>query len=457
MSVPKEWKNGSGGGTPISAASLIDLENRVKADADGQIKVLNLGADWSAGDNQAGYSAVVTGRRLAIYDGTNSSPRTATAPTVKVVTTSAVKEVTIGAGDGADQLAAIIGVHIGKAGSGTQTVGVAGFAKNASDEEENPDACGLYGVGRITGGTSKKAGAFGAYLAGRRDVDTAIATGVEIQAQNYTATAGSYLSNGSSDTKGIWLNANGEADSGVGIQIQNAFGRQFKVGIGFGNQVAGGKTGGIADSSIRDDSSSTTSVDIRGSHSTAVKIAAGAGHIEINGIPTFIGMGLNGVLAPHGTTLQGSGGIAVVANRAYYARFVAPRNMTVTKIAFVTTTASGSDDAVDVGIYKANGDKLVSSGATTGKLNATAGVQTVTVAETELTAGTVYYAALSVGTIGSTAASIAMTTTTANLGDIFGTAIGTRMQGVQATAHPLGTTATIATGNQVPLLAVRTS
>jgi hypothetical protein len=239
------------------------------------IEEINQGQKWASGENQKGYAATAKGSRLYIAQASTASPDTTAAPTGKVVRTSAVTQATINAAesstgsDGGDVLAAFMGVHVGTAASETQTVGLAGFAKNGSNSEENPDACGLYGVGRITAGTSIQAGAFGLFAVGRRDVATATATGAEIQSQNYTATPGSYKSNGSSDTKGIWLNANGEADSGVGFQIQNAFGRQFKVGIGFGNQLTGGLTGGVAESSIRDDSTSEIAYDVRGTHSKA--------------------------------------------------------------------------------------------------------------------------------------------------------------------------------------------
>lgn len=254
--------------------AIVINPQSVAAD-EAAIKDINQGTVWGAGENQKGYAATAQGQRLYIAQASTASPDTTAVPTVKVVRTSAVTQAAIdtaegaGGSDGGDVLASIMGIHVGTSASQTQTVGVAGFAKNGSNSEENPDACGLYGVGRITAGTSAQAGAFGAYVVGRRDVSTATATGVEIQAQNYTAVAGSYKSNGSSDTKGIWLNANGEADSGVGFQIQNAFGRQFKVGIGFGNQLTGGLTGGVADSSIRDDSTSAIAYDVRGTHATA--------------------------------------------------------------------------------------------------------------------------------------------------------------------------------------------
>jgi hypothetical protein len=88
-------------------------------------------------------------------------------------------------------------------------------------------------------------------------------------------------------------------------------------------------------------------------------------------------------------------------------RFVPKRDMTIVTIAFATSVAAGSNDACDVGILDSSGTKIVSSGATTGKLNATAGVQSIGISSTPLKAGTVYYAAFAYGAIGSTAAQLA--------------------------------------------------
>jgi hypothetical protein len=145
------------------------------------------------------------------------------------------------------------------------------------------DACGVYGVGRITGsGTGTGVGAF---LDGRRDTNTGKALGLEISCANYTASAGSYNSTGFSDTSGLWVEANGNSDSGVGISFGNPFGFQYDVGIGFTAQVVGGKTGGIISQSIRDDSTAATSIQINGTHATAaIAIAQNAGGIKIGSI-----------------------------------------------------------------------------------------------------------------------------------------------------------------------------
>jgi hypothetical protein len=274
--------------TPVDAEALENLELRLSDYTDEHVQLITQGSDWSDGDNQAGYAGATIGRKLHIVDGKNAAPSTGAGATAKVVRTSAVTQETIdaatgsGGSDGGDQLGAIMGVHVGKEGSETQTVGLAGFAMNRSSTGVNPDACGVYGVGRITAGTSPNAGAFGGYFWGMRDVSTAKATGIEVQCGNFAGVDGSYAPTSASDTKGIWMPASGNADSGVGVQLQNVFGQRFKVGIGIGGGVAGGKTGAIVDSSIRDDSAGEVSLDIRGTHAkAAISVAKGSGPVVI--------------------------------------------------------------------------------------------------------------------------------------------------------------------------------
>lgn len=167
--------------------------------------------------------------------------------------------------------------------------------------------------------------------------------------------------------------------------------------------------------------------------------------------------GLAGVIAPMAFGM-GASNPNLVANRAYFARFVPSFTFSATKIAFGVQTAASTNDACDVGIYDSTVTKIVTAGATTGKLNAT-GLQTVTIAATTLTAGTVYYAAVSCGTLGGTAAQLAMTSHgVANTGDFFGTTAGTQLCGFAATSHPLpvGPVA-LSTASAVAYLAVRVS
>lgn len=129
----------------------------------------------------------------------------------------------------------------------------------------------------------------------------------------------------------------------------------------------------------------------------------------------------------------------LTASRAYIARFVAPKTMTITKIAFQLTNAAGSNDNCDVGIFDASLTTLLgSSGSTAGKLNAAPGPQTVNLTgSVPLVAGTVYYAAFAMGTIGTTAAQIAFTTGSIAAPVLFGATAGNIAQAVQSSAFPL--------------------
>jgi hypothetical protein len=167
-----------------------------------------------------------------------------------------------------------------------------------------------------------------------------------------------------------------------------------------------------------------------------------------------------GIIAPGGNGLYVPGGaLAPTANRAFLAKFVPSRSMTIALIAFNVSTASGSDDACDVGIYDAAMNRLVSAGATTGKLNST-GVKTVAITPTTLAPRTVYYAAWSAGTPGGTSVQVTVATlAAAGIADLYGATAGLRAQIFMDTAHPLPVTVTpnAAATSSVPILALRES
>jgi len=255
------------------------------------IEIINLGTDWSAGELVSAQLAHnVAGLRMNLLHGTAASPVTAAQPTVKVSRVEKASRAAIGAITGnnaADGAAGLCAGHFsakGVAGSEGQAIGLFGSAINESsyEGEDGPDAVGLYGIGRTTGGSSSLASCYGLVAYGRRDVATAVANGAEIGCLNYTTTAEAYNPNGSGKARGIWLVAGGEADSGVGITINNPFGFQFDVGIGFGSTEVKGKKGGVKSASIRDDSSSERSILVKGAHSkAAIAVASGAGPIVV--------------------------------------------------------------------------------------------------------------------------------------------------------------------------------
>jgi len=148
------------------------------------------------------------------------------------------------------------------------------------------------------------------------------------------------------------------------------------------------------------------------------------------------------------------------ASRAYAIRFRCPVSITITKIAFGTTVAATTNDNCDVGIFSSDGTTLLrSSGSTAGKLNAAAGVQTVTLTSgIALTAGTIYYVAFAYGTVGGTAATIAMTNYAGQIVSLMGSAMPNLEQGIQAAAFPLAAplTLTAVGGTLCPVLGLLT-
>lgn len=153
-------------------------------------------------------------------------------------------------------------------------------------------------------------------------------------------------------------------------------------------------------------------------------------------------------------------------NRAYFTRFVAERDMTITKMAFGVSGNAASDDACDVGIYDATLTRLGSAGATTGHLNST-GVKEIPLSgSVALVGGRVYYAAFSMATPGGAAATVGALSI--SNGQFFGTLFGAEGSGaatVQPDAemlflsagHPLGAGPITPTGqsNSNPLLALK--
>jgi hypothetical protein len=249
-----------------------------------------LDAEHGTGDLVSLFATGLSGHLYDAREGTSGAPITTSGPTFKVSRTETITRATVEAAgstgtDGADQVGAIMGISTGVGSTQTQPIGIMGVGLNQSTNTLGgigavPDACGIYGIGRITG--SGVGVGIGGFFLGRRDTTTANACGLEANSANFTATDAVYSTTGFSPAHGIWINASGNADSAAGITVSNPFGRQFSVGLAFTAQVANSKTGGVKDASIRDDSTSSRSINIKGTHSTAaIGIAAGAGNVGI--------------------------------------------------------------------------------------------------------------------------------------------------------------------------------
>lgn len=141
---------------------------------------------------------------------------------------------------------------------------------------------------------------------------------------------------------------------------------------------------------------------------------------------------------------------ALVANQAYFSRFVPSRDMTIDTMVFSVSSASGTNDPCDVGIYDSTlGTRIVSSGATSDKLNAGSGRKEVGISATTLAAGTVYYAAFAAN---STATIVTSTMGTANAVGLFGTGAGTAEYLIKTSSYVLPTSIATPTANAVGVL-----
>jgi len=123
---------------------------------------------------------------------------------------------------------------------------------------------------------------------------------------------------------------------------------------------------------------------------------------------------------------------------------------------FSVVTAAAADDPCDVGIYDAAGNKLASSGSTTGKLNSTGAKTVPLTAPLAVVAGVVYYAAFAYGPAGGAVAQLTMASlVNGNIGTLFGIGTGQQEMGLINGAFPLPATMTgqsVLTGS--PILAL---
>ncbi len=245
------------------------------------------------GTNQALYSNLgIFPGVVAATHGTDAVATSTLAPTIKVSRRQQITKAALTAAsgsattDGCELLASIYGIGVGTASDEVQPIGVMGAAVQSSTTGggggDGADACGVYGAGRVlTGGGGT---ALGAFFIARKDSTTAQATGIESNCANFSGSNNNYSSATFPASSGLWMNANGDADSAAGIVLGNAFGRQFDVGLAFNAQVNNAKTGGVKTASIQDDSTSATSIQINGTHSVgAITVAAGSGAVLING------------------------------------------------------------------------------------------------------------------------------------------------------------------------------
>lgn len=135
--------------------------------------------------------------------------------------------------------------------------------------------------------------------------------------------------------------------------------------------------------------------------------------------------GQNGIMTPQSAMGWRPGSLTAATGNAYVMRFKATTGFALTKAAFRLVTAAGSNDKVEVGIYSAAWARLATSGEVEKILNGSLGIATIPITYT-LVPGTVYYAAMAFGTVGSTGAVLSGAEYgSGELGKYFGATAGT--------------------------------
>lgn len=156
--------------------------------------------------------------------------------------------------------------------------------------------------------------------------------------------------------------------------------------------------------------------------------------------PSPVVFGQAGQWAPNVAPFGSMAAVAVVASRTYIIRFAAEDTRDVSSAKFLVTTAAGSNDNCDVAIVNSTCTAILAgSGSTAGKLNA-AVAQTVNfAASVQLVQGTIYYAVFAAGPVGTTPASLVMTTIGGASGAVAlpGNAVPAIEQSFQNAAFPI--------------------
>jgi hypothetical protein len=204
-----------------------------------------------SGDNLSYSGAVTTGQFLTAYAGTQAAPDTTLNPLGKFNRTFALTSVAV-AGDGAEQASAGGGITTGTTGNQVQAVGWYGISSNAGTAKGatlSPDACGIYGVGRILAGGIGVG--MGGYFRGMSNSSTGLISAIQAEAYNNRGVNDAPTETGFPNSSALWIWASGPNSSAQAITIGNPFGVQFDTGIMLNAQVNGALTGGVSNTGIR--------------------------------------------------------------------------------------------------------------------------------------------------------------------------------------------------------------
>lgn len=228
----------------------------------------------STGIAQPYYSgSAPSGVNLELSLGSAASPVTTVGPNLRISRTEDIDGTAGGGTNLANEKNAALVLLSSSQGSGVagdkmQACGLFVFAKASGSG--NWDAVAINAVGKSTGSATRRG--TGAYFEGLKDTDATI-LGVELRSNNQqasnVATDSDYNTNGLSNTAGLWVACSSHASAnpkhGAGIQVGRSGTTQWGVGLGFVQNA-------VVDQSIRDDSSSTTSFLVQGTHTYGVDL-----------------------------------------------------------------------------------------------------------------------------------------------------------------------------------------
>jgi hypothetical protein len=201
-----------------------------------------------------------------LSEGKANVPVTKAGPLFKISRTESMNSAACGDNSVDNECNAALAVYaVGTPATGMQSNAVYGGAKTRSAYD------GVAGV--FVGDASGAATGIGtgAYIEGRRDAAGARLVGAEIRANNQSGAPGTYYPGGFSPTGALWLTASG-ANSGVGASLGSVKGVKFDTGFA-------ATAGSVSTTTISDDSSSTQSIRINGTHTYGVD----ASGMKVNG------------------------------------------------------------------------------------------------------------------------------------------------------------------------------
>ena len=180
------------------------------------------------------------GQLIELAQGTSGSPDTTLSPVVKVNRTLSLLSAAV-TGDAGEQAAAIHGITKGDVNTQIQTVGILGSASNLGTTKgstDSPDACAVYGLGRILG--SGIGVGIGGFFRGQADTANGLMTGLQAQTYNNTGRDDNVSTTNFANSAIMWLWADGPNRTGEGVSFANPFGQQVDVGWHFVGQTPAG-------------------------------------------------------------------------------------------------------------------------------------------------------------------------------------------------------------------------